>query len=131
MATAKKSSTSKAATKMTAAKKVSAKKKPPATIQCGKWTAVHDHMPPGTPTLRVNGVCKTPTSGYRIKLVPAVPQGINPKILLLKKIVTPPKGIVPPIVTAVAVKYEKKTKFEYTNVAILPDGVTIKVKEIT
>jgi len=118
------------ATKKPAAKKKTSSKKG-GTIRCQKWTAIHDFMPPGTPTLRVDGVCFTPTPGYKIKLVPAVPQGINPLILLLKKVVTPPTGIQPQVITKVPVHYEKKTKTKYTHVTILPDGTTIKVQNVT
>ncbi len=114
-----------------ASKKAAAKKAAPTkggTIRCQKWEAFHDFMPGTTPTLRVTGVCYTPTPGYTIKLVPASPQGINPKILILNKVVTPPKGIVPQVITKVDVRYEKKTKTKYTHVQIEPDGKQIKVQ---
>ena len=72
-----------------------------------------------------------PTPGYRIKLVPAVPQGINPAILLLKKVVTKLPGIWPQIPKKHDVRYTKKTKTKYTHVTILPDGKTIKVQIVT
>jgi len=136
MAAAKKTSAKKATSKKTSAKKGSAKKAPGkkaapvGLVECGKWTAFHDHQPPGPATLRVTGVCVAPTPGYRIRLVAAVPQGFNPKILLLQKIVTPPKGIRPQVRTKVEVRYTKRTSFEYTHVTILPDGKTIKVKDV-
>lgn len=116
-----------------AAKKAPAKKaasKKGGTIKCGSWKAIHDFMPPGTPTLTVTGVCVTPTPGYKIKLVMAV-QGINKEILILKKIVTPPSGIVIQKVTKVPVVFTKKTKAKYTHVTIIPDNVTIKVQIVT
>lgn len=130
MATVKRGKKSTA--KSTKAKKAPSKAaKKGGTIKCGSWKAVHDFMPPGTPTLTVTGVCTVPTTGYKIKLVMAVPQGINPAILLLKKVVTPPTGIVIPIQQKIKVVYTKKTKTKYTHVTILPDGVTVKVKVVT
>lgn len=136
MATARKTSTKKSTARKSSTKKASATKaggakKASATIRCGKWTAYHDFMPPRTPTLRVTGECTTPTPGYRIRLEPAVPQGINPKILLLNKIVTPPTGPRPQVLSKVEVRYSKRTRTEYTSVTILPDGVTIRVKKVS
>ncbi|HVE70904.1 MAG TPA: hypothetical protein VNI54_06005 [Thermoanaerobaculia bacterium] len=104
-------------------------KKAAATIECGKWVAFHDFMPGKTPTLTVTGYCKTPTPGYKIKLVETLP-GINPKILMLKKIVTKPTKPQIQVITTVEVRFTKKTKFPYTHVTILPDGKTIKVKKV-
>ena len=135
----KKSAAKKASSKRSGAKKAGAKKaaakagalKPKASQgKCGNWKAWLDVMPPGTPTLHVTGECVFPTSGYKVKLKPAVPQGINPKILLLQKIVTPPTGIGLPVLTKVIVNYTQKTKTKYTNVTILPDNVTVKVQII-
>lgn len=100
------------------------------TIDCRQWEAFHDFMPGRRPTLRVSGVCRTPTPGYRIRLVVAEPQGINPKILLLEKVVTPPKKPQPDVITTVEVRFSKRTRVEYTHVTILPDGKTIKVKRV-
>jgi hypothetical protein len=123
-----------AAKKTSAAKKAPAKKagaKKGGTINCGNWKAVLNTMPPGTPTLTVTGVCTTPTPGYKIKLVPAVPQPIIPTTLVLQKVVTPPTGIQPQVITKVTVTYSKKTKTRYKTVEIRPDGTIIKVKIVT
>ena len=116
--------------KKPAAKKAAPKKKPPLTVNCRKWEAWHDFMPGKTPTLYVTGVCTTPTPGYKIKLEVATPQGKNPKILLLRKVVIPPT-ITPDLdPTSVDVHFTKKTKFEYKQVTILPEVKTIKVKRV-
>ena len=128
MSTARKSSAKKSSAKKAAGAKRPA---PAATIRCGKWTAFHDFMPPRVPTLRVTGECITPTPGYRIRLEPAEPQGINPRILLLRKIVTPATGMRPQVLTKVEVRYSKRTRTEYTTVTILPDGANIRVKKVT
>jgi hypothetical protein len=127
---AKKSSTTKKrATAKKAVTKSSAKKA--STGKCTGWLAVQDNMPPGPPTLTVTGRCTFPTSGYKVTLKEAVPQGINPKILLLRKTVRKPTGIVLPVVTTVKVRYvKKKATFKYTHVTILPEVTTIKVKQV-
>lgn len=122
----KKSSTS---TKKTA-KKAGAKRAAGKVGTCGKWTAIHDFMPPGPARLRVHGVCTFPTPGFKVTLKRHVPQGINPAILILDKTVKRPTGIEPQIITKVDVKFEARTNTHYTGVTILPDGVQIKVKEV-
>lgn len=95
--------------------------------RCGHWYASHNHMPGGSRTLRVTGICTFPTTGYVVKLRRHVPQGINSKHLLLDKIVIPPSGPALPVITNVRVSYAEVTDMEYTNVTILPDGTTIPV----
>jgi hypothetical protein len=121
------------ATKKKATKKAGAKGgKAKAVIgKCGGWKAWLDLMPPGTPTLHVTGKCVFPKHGYKVTLKKAVPQGINPAILLLRKTVKPPTGIVIPTPQIVNVSFTLKTKTKYTHVTILPDGVTVKVKIVT
>ena len=98
--------------------------------KCRDWRAWHDKMPFGTPTLHVRGKCTFPQKGFRVSLVKAVPQGINPAILLLWKIVKPPIGgpIFPLGPETISVSYKLKTNAKYTHVTILPDGVTVRVK---
>ena len=96
--------------------------------KCRDWYASHDHMPGKPKTLRVSGQCTFPTPGFKVELEPANPQGINPKIYLLNKIVHPPTGPVPDVETTVEVRYEEKTDTEYDQVTILPDGVTVDVE---
>jgi hypothetical protein len=95
--------------------------------KCGDWYAWHDHMPGSPKTLYVTGKCTFPTPGFTVELKPAVPQGINPKIYLLEKTVTPPSGPEPDVVTTIDVRYEEQTDTEYDQVTILPDGVTVDV----
>lgn len=130
----KKAASKKGASKKSSAKKGAAKKgsvKAAASPgKCTGWKAWQDFMPPGPSTLHVTGTCRFTTHGYKVTLKEAVPQGINPSILLLKKIVTPPTG--PVILTPqdVPVNFSKKTKTRYTAVTILPEGKTIKVQPI-
>lgn len=97
---------------------------------CRDWYASHDHMPPGPATLRVTGTCSFGTTGYKVELRPHEPQGVNPKDLLLDKIVTPPAGLAGQAFTEVAVVYEQVTDFEYDSVTILPDGPSIPVEDV-
>lgn len=121
--TSKKRPTTKKTVKKSSAKKSAGK--------CTGWRAVQDNMPPGPPTLTVTGRCTFPTTGYKVTLKEAVPQGINPRILLLKKTVRPPTGIVLPVVTTVKVTFVKKrATFKYTHVTILPEVKTIKVQQV-
>ena len=95
---------------------------------CRGWYASHDHMPGSPKTLYVTGQCTFPTPGYKVELRPANPQGINPKIYLLDKIVQKPTGNVQQVLDTVEVRYEEDTDTEYDQVTILPDGVTIDVE---
>ncbi|HVF55534.1 MAG TPA: hypothetical protein VM934_05240 [Pyrinomonadaceae bacterium] len=99
--------------------------------KCSGWAAWHDRMPGVPQTLYVTGKCEFPSTGYKVKLVKASPQGKNPAYLLLNKVVTPPGIIRLPVKTTVEVRYELRTKAKYTNVTILPDVVTVKVEEVS
>jgi hypothetical protein len=98
--------------------------------KCSGWKAWHDTEPGGPPTLHVIGTCTFPTSGYSVALKPHVPQGINPAIYIMDKIVTKPTGNVSQVVTTVEIDYTEKTKTHYTEIEILPDNVRIPVKEV-
>jgi hypothetical protein len=126
----KKGGAKKAGTKRAGAKKGAATKAGASAGKCGGWAAIHDFMPPQPPRLRVTGKCRFPTHGYKVTLKEAVPQGINPFILLLRKTVTPPKGPVILTPQTIDVRFEKKTSTRYTSVTILPDGITIKVQNV-
>lgn len=120
MATKKKGKSAKA--------KSSKSKTASSTGKCSGWKAVLNMFPPGPSVLRVTGKCLFPTHGYKVTLKMAVPQGINPAILLLDKIVKPPTGPVIQIPEVVQVVYTKKTKTKYQRVTILPGGPTIPVQ---
>lgn len=79
--------------------------------------------------LKVTGVVTFPTTGYSVQLKKAEPQGINPAVLLLDKVVTGPNGIVAHHVVNMPVSFEETTTVHYKEVQILPDGINIKVKE--
>ena len=98
--------------------------------KCSGWQAWHDRQPPNPPTLHVTGECTFSTTGYKVKLVPHAPQGINPGIYILDRVVQVPAGIVGQMVTTEKVEYNEKTNALYHEVQIEPDRVTIPVKEV-
>jgi hypothetical protein len=141
---AKKGASKKAAAKKVAAKKVAAKKGAAKKVgvkkggvkvassqgKCTGWSAAQALYSLTPPSLSVKGKCTFPTHGYKVSLKEAVPQGINPSILLLQKIVTPPSGFVIQVPQTIDVSFLKKTKMLYTHVTILPEVTTIEVKQV-
>ncbi|MCA1569834.1 MAG: hypothetical protein LC798_05830 [Chloroflexi bacterium] len=99
---------------------------------CRNWSAFHGSRPPAPKTLRVTGACTFGTTGFRVELERAEPQGINPKILLLNKtVIKPPEGaITAPKIAHVEARYEEVTDVEYDSVTILPGGPTIPVQPL-
>jgi hypothetical protein len=98
---------------------------------CSNWQAWYATKSSES-VLNVCGRCEFPTSGFTVKLVRKEPQGINPRILLLERVVTPPTGQVAQVVTMQEVSYsEKAARGQFTQVTILPDGPTVPVKDGT
>jgi hypothetical protein len=80
--------------------------------------------------LRVTGDVTEPTTGWTVSLERAVPQGINPKILLLKLIEVKPSGAAGNVVTTHHVKYdENPAQVEYTD-ATIEGAFSIKVHHV-
>jgi hypothetical protein len=79
--------------------------------------------------LLVTGDVTEPTTGWTVELERAEPQGINPRILLLKLVEQPPTGLAGNVVTTHHVKYaEAPPKANYVQVTI--DGTfTIDVTQ--
>src|ERR1044072_8158634 len=65
-----------------------------------------DLMPPA-PRFFVTGEGEAPSTGWSVSLVRAVPQGINPDVLILEIKATPPSGISLPCLTKIPVRYEE------------------------
>jgi len=97
---------------------------------CHGWEAWHDHQPPGPAVLYVSGECEFPTAGYEVELRRRAPQGINPKDLLLERLVREPTDGAADVITVVEVRYSEETDFEYETVTILPDGATVPVRDV-
>ena len=112
---------------------VAAERVPPRSrpaVDWDGWAAVHDHLPPGPPTLRVHGKCTFPTAGYVVELRRHEPPGADPRDLLLEKVVREPAGPVAATVTVVPVNYDEATDVEYETVTILPEGIAVPVRDI-
>jgi hypothetical protein len=109
-------------------------KKNPVTVDTTDWYAYLDKMPPGPPSLHVSGVVYLPTPGYDAVLVPASPQGINPKELILDLVVTPRPGLWPQVITAASVRHDDRTPgIAYEGILIREpdgDGVHIDVEDV-
>ena len=88
----------------------------------GEFKAWLDKMPGADNTLHVTGSVTVPTPGYTVWLVEAVPQGINPKILILEVKKVPPTGFVAQVITHVPVRYDKPRSPDYTDVTVRGDG---------
>jgi hypothetical protein len=97
---------------------------------CRDWHAAHDHQPLGLAVLRVIGTCQFDTAGWSVELRRHEPQGIDPRDLLLDRVVHEPQGLVAEVITDIEVRYEEPTDFEYQTVTILPDGVSIPVEDV-
>jgi len=95
-----------------------------------EWTAIHDFMPPEPARLTVKGKCTFPTPGFKVTLKRKEPQGINPLILILEKVVVAPTKREPQHPSKVDVEYLAKTNTHYSDVEILPEGTKIAVKEV-
>ena len=96
---------------------------------CSNWKAWHDSEPGGEPTLHVIGECHFEDSGYSVELKPQEPQGINPTIYILQKVVHKPSHV-SHHQQNIPVRYQEKTRAKYVEVHILPDDVHIPVKEV-
>src|ERR1700733_5717691 len=82
--------------------------------------AIENSFPPGKPRLHVVVTVTTPTLGWTVKLARVTPQGINPRILLLNIIATPPKRPAGDVVTRHNLRYdESPAKQKYSEVTFL------------
>jgi hypothetical protein len=100
--------------------------------KCSDWKAWIDEMPPGR-RLHVQGKCEYPTGGWKITLEKASPQGINPAVLIIRKVAKAPQGAATQQITTYEPKYEQKLgpDEKYDQVTIVPDNVTVAVKVIS
>ena len=97
-------------------------------VDTSDWYAWLNKMPPGPASLHVQGVVQLPTPGYDVRLVPASPQGIYARQLILDLLVTARPGNWPPIVTSVSVRYDHNRAIDYETVLIRePDGDTVVI----
>lgn len=93
-----------------------------------------DTQPPGPKKLIVVGKIEVPTGGWSATLEPAVPQGINPDILILELVTIKPVGNVIQVLSTIEARYEQTPPARnYTDVTIMDDNnsFTIPVAEVT
>jgi hypothetical protein len=101
------------------------------TQENGDWTATLNLFPrPEKPLLSVKGSVEIPSPQHEARLERAAPQGINPKILILYTVITPPQGIHIPEMSRSDVEYTETTEVRYESVTILPQGIYIEVEEL-
>jgi hypothetical protein len=87
------------------------------------WTATHNHLPgpDGTPNLiRVTGTVTVPTQNSTAKLVRQA-DGINPKIMMLRVMITTPDNDLD-VINHVEVEYTETNSHEYDSVDIVGDA---------
>jgi len=121
-AKAKKTKTAKPA-KKTVKRQVSKFKPKPASNDAGlgivSVEATADLMPPAPFSFRVHSRIEAPTPAFTAFLQKAVPQGINPAILILDVVLVKKPGTVIQVVTEIDADYEDKNyKGKYTHVTV-------------
>jgi hypothetical protein len=86
-------------------------------------------MPPGRPTLHVEGDVTLPTPGFETKLVAATPPGTDAKELVLELVVTPRPGNWIQVVTHVHPTFTiEGYEGAHERVLVrLPDGTAVKL----
>lgn len=102
-----------------------------AGLRIKKVVAVANLQPPGPFHFYVRAIVEVPTPGYTASLKKAVPQGINPAILLLNVVTKKKPGIWPQIVTDVEANYDDhKYRGKYKQVTVLygNQSKTVKVQ---
>jgi hypothetical protein len=87
-----------------------------------------DAMPGSPPRLIVTGEIEVPTTGWKVGMSRQVPQGVNPKILLLKVHADPPEGPAGQIVLKLPLRYEElAAPGQFTQVTILYENESVTV----
>lgn len=92
-----------------------------------------DTMPGSSKSLTVLCSVEVPTSGWKGSLNEAIPQGINPAILLLDATLTEPTGIVLQVISTVEQCFQKANSPRYESVTIrgLGDDIHIPVEIVS
>jgi hypothetical protein len=98
-------------------KKVDAHVVPASQVESRDWYAWNDLQPPGPARFHIVGEVRVGNPGVEALLVPRVPQGINPSILLLDLILKQQSGTWPQIVVWVPARYDK-VRAHYTQVQV-------------
>lgn len=128
-AKAKSKSKSKRAAKKTPARKSAKSAIGPNRIH--SVIAVANLQPPGPHHFYVRARVQVPTPGYHAHLKKAVPQGINPAILILDVVLTPLPGKWPQHVTDIDANYDDRNytgDFKQVTVRYGTDTKTVNVQ---
>jgi hypothetical protein len=104
-----------------------------ASLNTKDWTAVEDRMPPTPPegaNLKVRGLIETGNSNITPTLSSAVPQGINPEILILN-LALEESGVGNTVMSYREAKFSKDVRRgEHTQVQINADGKKIELIDV-
>jgi hypothetical protein len=93
--------------------------------ETSNWKAVEDRQPPGV-RLKVTGTVTTTRSNQEPRLTKAIPQGINPAILLLDLTITTTGEVGNDVMGKRQVEYREEIKAgQYTSVEVRYDGQRI------
>lgn len=96
-------------------------------VCCHGWAARQLRRHPDSRPIWVRGQCEVPAAGYSIELKRHEPQGTNPEVLLLERVVHEPTGRSAQVITVVDAEYFEEVTDNYESVTILPDGVSVPV----
>lgn len=98
-------------------------------IDTSEWYAWLSLMPPGPMSFHVSGVVTVGNPGYEVSLVPAEPQGINPKEIILDLVLTQKPGNWPQVVRQMPVGFHMPSPtIAYESVLVrLADGSGIPI----
>lgn len=93
-------------------------------VESKDWSAWEDHQPPGPVSFHVKGTVVVIATNYRATLEKTVPQGTNPKILLLDLVVEETGDVGGDAITDIPAVYSeaKYTAGTYEEVTILRKG---------
>lgn len=76
-------------------------------VETRDWYAWNNKMPPKPDDFHVVGEVQVANPGIEVSLIPRVPQGINPKILLMELHLRQLPGFWPQVLTLKQVRYDK------------------------
>lgn len=102
-----------------------------ASLETRNWFAWENNMPPGPVRLQVTGEVKTPSAHQVPRLTRAVPQGINPRILILNLTVEETGKTGPEVVDFRRAYYEEECRPEqFTDVQINCEGSLLQMIKV-
>lgn len=98
-------------------------------VKTSSWYAWNNLMPPKPDDFHVIGQVEVPNPGVEALLSERVPQGINPKILLLDLVLLQKPGVWPRIITTKEARFDK-TNVTYSNVEVFCGNHTLANTEV-